>query len=348
MKSSPSESERFFYHSFPRRARSDEERALIAGPKILAAIRDLGILLTPETNEWKELLGVDGNLSKSMMIGQVRCCFTELMPEELPKHAEDFGQFSVEFDVCTLRQLGCLPACYLPKPKEQGAGLEHIGSMLVVRLGEIQGLLELMTELTELVATAQDKSQILVHGENPIQCTCAGVEDLFQLLTRRSQSTRVLSRAIAGLSGLISPADDFEHKGPHGGLLSYYRQREWRIVAGIEKNGVAIHRELEPDEKDRLLQIDPEFFGKEHEFRGGNDRQIDRCRVFSEYLGKSIMRYARRVIVPERVLDQARDILSDDDDPEVVTIESLRNTPGCALGPKRLPAGARRKGRRNG
>ena len=45
--------ERYFYHSFPRRG-SSTEAEIDKGCKILASIRDFGLLLTPQLIEWQQ------------------------------------------------------------------------------------------------------------------------------------------------------------------------------------------------------------------------------------------------------------------------------------------------------
>jgi hypothetical protein len=45
--------ERYFYHSFPRRGASTNAE-IDKGCAILTAIRDFGLVLTPQLNEWKQ------------------------------------------------------------------------------------------------------------------------------------------------------------------------------------------------------------------------------------------------------------------------------------------------------
>src|SRR5713101_4938638 len=98
--------ERFFYHSFPRRGASTDAEAE-KGKKILAAIRDFGLVLTPQFIEWSQpSLGAPPRV---LPILQKRVCFTELSLNELPGHAEKFGHFSLEFEIDRVRRLGAMP-----------------------------------------------------------------------------------------------------------------------------------------------------------------------------------------------------------------------------------------------
>jgi hypothetical protein len=94
--------ERFFYHSFPRRGASTASETE-KGQQILAAIRDFGLVLTPQFIEWSQ--PNLGGLPRTLPILQKRVCFTELSPDELPGHAEKFGHFSLEFKIDTVRRL---------------------------------------------------------------------------------------------------------------------------------------------------------------------------------------------------------------------------------------------------
>gem|GEM_PF-4379001 len=85
-------SSRYFYHSFPRRAHHDADRA----KRILASISKNGLLLVPEEVSWTDPTQND----KSMRIHAIqrRACFTELTSDELGQHANVFGAFAIEAD----------------------------------------------------------------------------------------------------------------------------------------------------------------------------------------------------------------------------------------------------------
>lgn len=106
--------ERFFYHSFPRRGASTAEE-IDKGCKILAAIRDFGLLLTPQLIEWKQPT-LDEAQPRVFPVLQKRVCFAELNPSELPQHAKKFGRFALEFEIDTVHRLGAVPVFYVPQP----------------------------------------------------------------------------------------------------------------------------------------------------------------------------------------------------------------------------------------
>jgi hypothetical protein len=108
--------ERFFYHSFPRRGAATAAE-IEKGKQILTAIRDFGLVLTPQLIEWsQQSLGAP---PRTLPILQKRVCFTELSPKELPGHTEKFGHFSLEFEIDTVRRLGAMPVFYVPQPASE-------------------------------------------------------------------------------------------------------------------------------------------------------------------------------------------------------------------------------------
>ena len=91
----------------------------------------------------------------------------------------------------------------------------------------------------------------------------------------------------------------------------------------MSKEGMEINRDPTESEKDQLLKIDSDFFGKELEFFTGTYKRVDQCRIFSELNGKSIYRYANRIIVPDAVMDAVREIFNKAEDPPVISVNEL-------------------------
>lgn len=93
--------ERFFYHSFPRRYKGNEEDR----EKPLAILESIcknGLLLVPEVVIW-----TDVSLNKiggKIIAEQLRACFTELPRRELEMHSKVFGPYSIEFDIVVISQ----------------------------------------------------------------------------------------------------------------------------------------------------------------------------------------------------------------------------------------------------
>jgi len=124
-------------------------------------------------------------------------------------------------------------------------------------------------------------------------------------LSDQSQPVEILRNALKYVSGFFYPAEDLCYTD----LLAYYRQREWRFVANLMKRGQEITRSPTPEEIDRLLQIDPGFFGQVLTFFTGDYRRVDQCRLYSVLEGKRLIDFARRVVVPQAGLSDARRVL---------------------------------------
>lgn len=316
------EPERYFYHSFPRRQREQPADELDTGMQVLMSIAASGFLLTPEITEWREPRD-NGSFGKPWKVIQKRCCFTELAPDELAEHSEHFGKFSIEFDVRTFRQIGGIPVFYLPRATDDDVGLESLAAALIARIGEIQILLNRLADLEKLVATTEDKGQRLVILKNEQQfhtrCSLGGAEDVIGMLTHDAQGVDILRNALRALSAFFYPAEDFRYTG----LLAYYRQREWRFIANMAKHGHDLDRDLTDQEKDNLMALDGDFFGRNIDFFTGTYRRVDQCRLFSELSGKSLLQYARRIIVPADAIAAANELLGDFYHVPVVSLEEL-------------------------
>ena len=315
--------ERFFYHSFPRRRGIDESGEVEKGLAILRLMKEMGLLLTPEIIEWPEVRP-DGSLSEPWYVAQKRCCFTELSPVDLPQHAEVFGHFAIEFDIQVLRSLGAMPVFYLPRISEANVGLEALASKLVAGIGQLEVLFDRLSQLEGLVQSNPHKDKRLLLTENGIGtheswCSVGGAEELLSFLTRGLQPVLSLHAILKTVSNFFYPTEDLRYTD----LQGYYQQREWRILANMARDGVELTRPLYKSEMESLLELDREFFSRPLFFRTGTFHTVDQCRLFEQLDGRSIIRYARRVIVPAIAGARANEILNEPNDPPVVTLESL-------------------------
>ena len=315
--------ERFFYHSFPRRLPVPESGQAEKGLTILRLMKEMGLLLTPEIIKWPEFQP-DAPPSGPWCVAQKRCCFTELAPAELPQHAKVFGHVAIEFDIQVLRSLGAIPVFYLPRTSEANAGLESLATALVAGIGQLEVLFDRFSQLEGLVRNNPHKDERLPVTENGIvthetRCSVGGAEELLSFLTDGLPPVLSLHAILKTVSSFFYPTEDLRYTDLHG----YYQQREWRILANIARDGVELTRPLHTGEMELLLELDREFFSQQLLFRTGTFRRVDQCRLFEQLDGKSIIRYARRVIVPAIEEARAKEILNEPNDPPVVALESL-------------------------
>ena len=312
--------ERYFYHSFPRRSNGEQDE-IERGLRILMSMVKSGLLLTPEHDYWQESLS-DGTLSDKKPIIQIRACFTELEESKLGDHSEYFGHFALEFAEPTFRQLGAIPVFYIPRPPIENPGLESLGAMMLCRVAEIQGLLNRLAMLEGLVNQTKDKSSCIkipnqeTGALEEIQMTACGAQDLISFLKQKSEPISTLRNSLQGLSGFFYPTENLCYTES----LGYYRQREWRIVERMIELQKEQCRKLTNDETNDLLQLDQEFFVKEHNYKDGPARRVDKCRYIEALAGKSFMRHVNRVIVPPEAFEDAVKILEGDGLPSVAVL----------------------------
>jgi hypothetical protein len=321
---------RFFYHSFPRRGRSDPT-AIEKGCQLLTSIRDLGLLMVPEQIEWKQP-HADGSLPRSLRILQRRVCFTELAPRELSEHAEKFGAFALEFDVDTIRSLGALPVFYVPDPSAQSTDGSSIGAALVALaldarsvIARMAGLQEIFDGTTPVADKLQFNTSFTANPslKNNVTIDTAEAKNLIAALGHGLTPLGGLNAGLGALLNFFYPADN--RKGD--GLLEYYRQREWRIACEFSILGQKVIRSVAPSEREQILKIDSEFFTRTIDSDFGPVERLSQSLVLSGLHGRRVIQMARRVIVPTDALEQAKSILSSiENAPPVVDLDSQATT----------------------
>jgi hypothetical protein len=301
--------DRYFYHSFPRRATVNG--AIKKGCQILSAIRDSGLLLVPEYIEWKQPTSSGPRIFPVL---QKRVCFTELSPSELPEHAAKFGQFALEFDAATVRRLGAIPVFYLPQPTADGLDGNALGVALLsaamdagVIIHRLAGLDEIFKGSTPVAEQLAFNPAFARNPENrgSFIINTAEAKNLLNAVSHMTTPWGPLHLGVSALMNFFYPADDTKHDR----LLEYYRQREWRIACAFAIKGVEILRVPTQIEKDRFLEIDPTFFGREIQTDLGGVKTLDQTLVHAGMDGNKLIEMARRIIVPAEAIDEVRDIV---------------------------------------
>lgn len=285
----------FLYHSFPRWRKNGEEN-IAKGLKILKSIVENGLLLNCETKKWMERLQ-NGQLSSPINLMSISCSFTLLEEYELINHCNKFGNFSLEFEIQTMRKLGAIPIFYIPNPKEYYNTCEPLGSVFLCRLHEITFLLENCKNIYKVEKVSHSNPYYEVDIDHHIN-------------------------SIHRLASLFYPTE----RDADDELLNYYRQKEWRIIGSILMDGNEVTRKLSEEQKKVISDIDPEFFNGELENRNGQMvKRIDICQIFKDFNQKPFIEYARRLIVPDQAFDQAYEIVSVlDNPPEIISLNNIQ------------------------
>ena len=323
------EGSRSFYHSFPRRRSSASLSADVArGLDLLRAIKDIGVVLAPEVVEWS-IPQVDCT-TKVIRNRQTRICFTELARAELADHGRTFGPFSLEFSISVLREFGILPVIYVPEMVGGDRLLSSLGPVMVwmfenarytldrldqlSRLSDPRSALELVRRANPDVTSVdpncilklqnQDENNKIVQSFDVKISVLRGILDY---LSYRTAPFDMMRGAIYAAQNLFYPTErDFKDEA-----LSYYRQREWRIIPGITVNGKSNARTASSREKEFLLRFDERFWSRELIDDKGTFRRIDEAQVIDEFQGKHISEFVRGVIVPREALAGAREVFGE-------------------------------------
>ena len=264
---------------------------------------------------------MDDRLSEPFFVAQKRMCFTELTEPELREHSNRFGPFSLEFSIPSLRQLGAVPVFYVPRGATD-EHLESIGNALMARMLEIEQLLDRLAQIANVVTAAPRADEtiaITMDGcaVGTLSLNVGQARQLFEVLFHRSQPVGQLLNAMRASAGFLYPTEDLSFTD----TLAYYRQREWRIVSAMVKHGTELSREPTDDEVARLVTLDPEFFGKELDFRTGKSTRARQSRFMREVSGRHVLSFARRLFCPRDAADAARALLASlPDHPEVIAV----------------------------
>lgn len=263
------------YHAFPRGFRSSPTEEERIGLATLDSMARIGLVFTPEITRWFEQM--DDGSQRSLFSATKRISFTYLSEDELVQHGETFGRFAIEWETSSLRRLGAMPVLYVPRSGESATSdFGGASESMLARLADVQAVLEFI----------RDEATIDIVGVRPMGELLGAVQ------------------AFAGY---------FAQTEPSGGeALSYYREREWRIVAGARQASLGeLTSDLTRSEMQEVSQINPAFFQRVVAFRSGRHPRIAQCKVCRSFDGKPILATARRVIVPSSSVEASRQILDD-------------------------------------
>ncbi|WP_031597347.1 abortive infection system antitoxin AbiGi family protein [Ferrovum myxofaciens] len=310
--------ERFFYHSFPRRGSSTKEEAE-KGCKILAAIRDFGLLLTPETIEWKQP-SVGNAQPRIFPLLQKRVCFTELSPSEISEHAEKFGHFALEFEIDTVRRLGAAPVFYVPQPTSNAADGSSIGTSLLAMAMDSHAIIQRMATLNQVLQGPTPVSESFnfdvgfarsPDGRGSYSINRDEAKNLLAAIGHAVTPWNDLNAGTFALLNFFYPTDNKRQDRS----LEYYRQREWRIACNFRLNNsdgtsVDVLHVPTQQERARFLDIDKQFFERQISTDTGMAETLEQSLVCPGLHGKRLIEMVRRIVVPDEAICCTKEILA--------------------------------------
>jgi hypothetical protein len=260
---------------------------------------------------------------------QRRVCFTELAPSALRAHSLQFGQFALEFETAVVRKLGGIPVFYIPTAKmSDGVSLAELGGLLVIQLLDAKRLADhiaVIQEVSNRSDVAPTVEFTIQYAENPAATAKFNLQTAEAKRTLEAVSHGVTPPAMLreGINAALSffyPMDNSRHSKE----LQYYQQREWRITGNIEIQGSKVMRHLTPHEVEVFRSFDPEFFGRKLSLPPRQFVLSDESLMYPALGGQSVLELVKRVVVPEKVVEEAKRVLAKLKRPiPVVSLESL-------------------------
>jgi hypothetical protein len=320
---SPSVQERKFFHSFPRPKQGESPNdTLDRGLRILALMKKIGLLLAPELVPWD--VSIISNGAEQLSTLQRRACFTELSEAELPAHGAIFGPIALSFDLMALRSAGATPVIYVPQSVSESL-LSQIGTFCVrgayhtqYVLKQLQGLKEL--SFPEIVAARFGYPPEPNYRLNLRNTDAAGsvvadysvaAEDVRHVLQHVGFNNIPFDHSIGVLTVFLNmfyPTDN----AYTGDVLGYYRQREWRVIAGeINFNLRPMGRSLSQSEIADVEDIDPKFWQRELTVDGVSTRRSALALVYDPVPDWNLFQLVDEVLAPQDAVERIREIVGE-------------------------------------
>lgn len=314
-------SPRRFFHSFPRpHPNESQDATLHKGLSILSAMRQHGLVLAPEVVIWKGL--PNANDAGPFRILQRRISFTELSPTELPAHCSRFGPLALSVDISALREAGALPVIYIPQSINTSV-LSTIGTFCVFGAFHTRYVLEQLNALKLL----SDREHIHEQFERPVDADytlnlintaptgevaarydipASLVRDVFSYVGYRNIPFDHSAGLLQVFLNMFYPTDNTYS----GDVLGYYRQREWRFVAGdFHINGQPIGRPLAESAINDLNSIDRRFWTTNLDVNGSPVERSKLALVYKPTSDWDIFKIVNAIFAPKSAVKKVRSIM---------------------------------------
>ncbi|MBL8550925.1 MAG: hypothetical protein JNJ73_13145 [Hyphomonadaceae bacterium] len=312
---------RYFFHSFPRPQQGEtrqahHERAL----KILAFMIETGLVLAPEVVSW-DTSGL-GHKAQTLDLLQRRACFTELSRGELRPHMATFGPISLRFDIAGLRSVGLMPVQYAPQAVGQSL-FSQISLFMANSAWHTREVLQRLQEMKQIVDPAwvqqtygkplDPNCELTLNNTDDAGNVVAGYKvpasTINDLMKHIGFGNIPFDHSVGMLDLFLStlyPTDN-THTSE---LLGYYRQREWRLIAGdMALNGRPLGRGLNAAETARLRAINPHFWGRDLTFKEQTSPRYALAQVYDPAENWSFFNLVQEVIAPKDLAEQIKPML---------------------------------------
>jgi hypothetical protein len=314
--------DRRFFHSFPRpRTDESEDVTFERGLRILAFMKEVGLVLAPEIVEW-DVSEVSGRAEQHRVL-QRRACFTELGAAELSTHSANFGPIALSFTLSGLRGAGATPVIYVPQGVEASA-LSQISTFCMRGVHHMRGFLQQL----ETLKASSDPTQLASRFGMPpdARLTLQNTGPTGEVVAEYSISATDVRHVIQHVGFNSIPFDHsiailnvfqnmfYPTDNAHtGDALGYYRQREWRLIAGdINFGGRPMGRELSVIEATRLKEIDSRFWTRELAVEGVLRQRLELALVYDPVPGWKFFDFVQTIFAPKHRIADVRAIVGND------------------------------------
>jgi hypothetical protein len=313
--------DRLFFHSFPRpKAAESEEDTLERGLGILGFMKKVGLVLAPEIVDWD--VSVISGGAERLHILQRRACFTELSLSELTAHNTMFGPIALSFNVSALRSAGATPVLYVPQGIADNP-LSQIGTFCVRGAYHTQHVLRHLERLREtsdpILAAKRFSMPVDPNYKLSLQNTdsagnvvasyevlASDVANIFQHVSLNNIPFDHSIGTVGIFINMFYPTDN-THTGDQ---LGYYRQREWRLIAGdINFNGRPMGRSLSDAETAKLHEIDAQFWRRALMVDNIPRKRSDLALMYDPVPNWNFFELVKAIFVPTRAVDRVRSIV---------------------------------------
>ncbi|WP_158900057.1 hypothetical protein [Burkholderia sp. L27(2015)] len=318
--------QRRFFHSLPRpRADESENETFERGLKILAFMMDVGLVLAPEIVEW-DVSAVSGRPEQHRVL-QRRACFTELDASELGMHSSIFGPIALSLSLSGLRGAGAMPVIYVPQGTDGSAlsqlstfcmrGVHHTKEVLrtlenlketsdPAKLAEFAALSGAIVAPDLKLALRNQRASGEVVAEYSVSAT--DVHNVLQYVGFESIPFNQSIGILNAFQNMFYPTDN-AHSGD---VLGYYRQREWRLIAGdVNFSGRPMGRALSSNEVTRLNQIDSRFWSQKLMIKGVLQQRSALALVYDPLPGWNFFDLVEKIFGPKGRIAEVCAIVGD-------------------------------------
>jgi hypothetical protein len=211
------------------------------------------------------------------------------------------------YEVDVLRHFGVMPVFYMPPPLDNG-GLSMLATQLISGLLDSMRIVDNLGKIRSHLANNSRLGMKYRGRQIDFDEAAAATIKLFVEVLFESAlcDPGITEKRLSALSSCFYPTENLRYND----ALSYYRQREWRIVhADLECQGQPIFTRATPGQVSQLISIDERFFEKELPFfqpdNGIGAKELakvgERCYFFRALGDKDVLGSAKGLIVPDDV-----------------------------------------------